>query len=186
MSDSKKQQILADKSRKHTSRRKRFIIIAIFVILFIGGAVSSYLFLYVQKVSKPIMSDADISKIINDSVKLANNGKVDEADKAYDDVVAKITDPYQKSILLSSEASNYFNKDDYDKALTITKEAYDLNQNELTASFLARIYEAKGDIQNAIYYYRKAIELIDQADPLSDSNIQHYQNMINILNKKKQ
>jgi len=190
VNNSSKQQ-LASQPKKHFSRKKWLIISAIIVVLFLGGAVSGWLFISRQAtpVAPQVTTDTNTAQAIStkteqtvsDAQQLAYSGKPSDAQTLYDNALKTTEDPYQKSVLLMGKAVLLFRQARYDEALVVAKDAETASQSTNTAQFIAQIYEKKGDTKNAINYYQKAITLIDKTNPLSDSDVQYYQSKIATL-----
>ncbi len=110
-----------------------------------------------------------------------SGGSSDSAGLIYDQAVNKTTDSYQKTVLLCSKAMIYFEDNDYDTALTIARQAEAIDQNVEVESFIARVYQAKGDTKNAADYYNKSVVILRQAQPLDAGRVQYYQVLIKQL-----
>jgi len=172
------------KPRKHKriSRKKRVIIIAIVVIVFAGGVISGWFFVSYQLAVQRENNSKELIKLFDDADKLVNTGKTDQAIAAYDVLIKKTNNTDQKASLLLNKATLYKQNKNYDKALTIAKEAESYSpKNSSVAGYIAQTYAEKGDKKNAIIYYKKAISLVDKTSPMSGSDITDYQNMIKSL-----
>lgn len=166
------------------THKKRWIAIILVVAIFIAGALSAWLFIFnktSQPESDPNAIITNIEQVMDDAKTLANNGKFDEAVALYDKTANDITDPVQKSGLISSKAVLYMNNEQYDKALTVAKEAEAINQNENVTYLIAQIYEKMGDNQNAAEYYKKTIPIVDKSRPMADEDIAYYQSKVDAL-----
>lgn len=164
---------------KRLNRLQLGIIIGVVVLFFSG--VATWLIISNQKSSQVARIAKETSQTVENAKKLANNGSIDDAKTAYDGAIKKTEDPYQKSVLLLSKATLYYNDGKYDDALATAKEAESINQTDNITNFIARIYEKKGDKQKAIEYYQKTITLIDKSQPLADSDAKYYQSKIESL-----
>lgn len=186
MSYNKKQKKIENASKKRFWHKKQ-IIIAVFVFVAIGISVGVWMLLYVHKqttsLSQTTEVPTDITNIVNNAEKLANSGKIDSAKSAYDDAIKKTSNSYLKSTLLLSKATLSFNDGKYDDALTTANEAESASPSDTVSSFIAQIYEKKGDSKNAIKYYQKAISMVDKTQPMSTSDIKYYQSKIDMLSK---
>lgn len=184
------------KLHKSLFSRKWFIITAVFSIILIIGTVFGLMY-YLnlskltsdtttqQKLEETKTQEARADKInqtVDEAKALANNNKVSDAVIVYDQAIKSAEDDYSKSVLLLSKATMYFNASDYSNALAISLTAEATIDSDVTEYFIAQIYEKKGDNENAIKYYQKAIDLVDSTDPLSKDDIQYYQNKIKELN----
>ena len=83
--------------------------------------------------------------------------------------------------LFFEEAVTYNNNGQLDEALSFALKADVLNPTDNIEDFIARIYTVKGDNQKAIIYYQKAINNINQEDPMADSYKEDYEKMIQFL-----
>jgi tetratricopeptide (TPR) repeat protein len=184
VNDSTPQKIPNSKIHKNRPQRKHWIIG--FAAFFLLGAVlvASY-FWYVHYSPNPIAKSNSQSTKINQAVaraeQLANNGKMDEAVKSYDTAASQTSDSYQKSFLILSKATLFFDDKKYADALTIAKQAEGVNENSSVTYMIAQIYEAMGNKSDAILYYKKTIPLVDQSKPLAKNDIQLYQSRIKSL-----
>jgi predicted negative regulator of RcsB-dependent stress response len=173
-------------SKKHSKRKKWLIVCVIIIVLLGGGGATAWYFLYGQK---PKTSTTNTTKTVNQAVAtavsdaqtLANNGNTTAAAAKYDVAIKSSTDNTQKSIIMSSKATLYFNTGDYNGALVAAKEAEAVDKTKNVESFIGQIYEKMGDKQNAIKYYQNAIALVDKSQPMADSYIDYIQTKIDEL-----
>ena len=192
-----------DKQKKHTHRkhehffRKKWVIIgAIIIALFIGGAVSSWLIISFQKKLSPkVTTDQTTSETIKaaaenykaieqpiaDAQKLVLAGDVNGAKVVYEDAIKKTDNSPQKSILLSDEATMYYNAGNYNEALTLAKQAEALDEKVVITGFIVQIYQKLGDNQKTIEYCQKTIDLIKKNEPVYNSDIENYQYIIDSI-----
>lgn len=187
-----KHQTTASPARKHFSRKKRWIIAAIFVTLFFAGAGASWFYVTIKKPAQEqeaallrTKRSQEVNKTTDEAEKLAFNSKGDEAKAVYDNAIKQTTDSYQKSILLLNKANLLLNDNKYDDALVIAKEAEAINLNSAVTHYMAQIYEAKGDASKAIEYYQKTISLVDKSKPVADADIKYFQSRIEALSGAK-
>jgi tetratricopeptide (TPR) repeat protein len=185
VNDSTLPQTPTPKHHAPLSPKKRWIII-IAALLLMAVAVSGW---YVRdhqyamnvKSSQSYSRAVKINQTVATAEQLANNGKEGEAAKVYDDAASKTTDPYQKSILILSKATLYFNDTKYAEALNVAKQAESINENSTVTYLIAQIYEAMGNTVSAVTYYKKTIPLVDTSKPLAKSDIEYYQSRIQAL-----
>ncbi len=164
------------------------MIVVTVVVIALGGGVVAWYFIYGQKskisntkIDNLTASNQVVVNAVDNAQVLISKGDITGAKVVYDNAIKGTTDSYQKTALLSSEATAYINSGDYSQALTAAKELEAVNQNSGVASTIAEIYERQGDAQNAIKYYKKTIELIDTKQPRSDAYIQYIQSKIDVL-----
>lgn len=178
------QQQKTSSSRKRFYRKKWFIVLAT-IIIFAGGIFGGWFYISNQKPSSSQATklDEEINKTLYNTQTLINNGKIADAKSAYDDAISKAETPEQKSMILLSESTMYFNDGKYDEALALAEEAESIIENYSATDAIARIYEIKGDKQNAIKYYQKTINLVDKSQPMSSDDIQYYNFKIKALSE---
>lgn len=116
---------------------------------------------------------------------ILNGGSISEASAIYDDAIQAESDSTTKISLILSQATMYFNNDEYDKALSLANQAEAIAESSGLDAFIAQIYEKKGDTVNAMKYYQKAIDVIDNNDPLAGADVEYYQTIIDNLNSEK-
>lgn len=76
---------------------------------------------------------------------------------------------------------NYSNQNDHQKALDALKQADAAKSTYTTSHLIAEQYEALGDKQSAIAYYKKTITQLDTKSPGYASDKQDYENRITAL-----
>ncbi len=183
MSKNKEHQKEAKKLRKRLSKRKKLIIGGAIAILLVTIGLGVWFLIQSQKPKIPIITRTteQINQVVTDADVLASSGDISGAKTAYNQAVDQTSDATQKSYLLISNASLYYEEGNYDQALIIAKqaEAYKLDEN--VASMMAEMYKMKGDKQNAIIYYKKSIDLTDKTSEMTDNTL-YYQTEIDILN----
>ena len=169
-------------SRKHSARKKSLIIIVILLVV-IGGSVGVWMYLRAQgqKQDTPaVVANTDnqvadkldkTDQTVSDANNLADNGDINGAKGMYNNAIQQTSDLDQRKTLLIGEASTYYNDGDYDQALTIAKQAESISLDANLAGLIAEIYRVKGDTQNAILYYNKAIALTDKSNPENDHTL---------------
>jgi tetratricopeptide (TPR) repeat protein len=188
VNNSNKQQS-AVQPKKHFSRKKWLIISVVIVVLFVGGAISGWLFISRKATPAAPQVTTDATQVVStktdqtlsDAQQLAYSGKSSDAQTLYDNALKTTDDPYQKGVLLMGKAVLLFRQAKYDEALAVALDAEAASQSASTAQFIAQIYKKKSDTNNAIAYYQKAISLIDKTSPLADSDAQYYQAEITAL-----
>ena len=182
MKDNNKQQQSTPLSKKHSSRKKRWIV-SFVLILVLCGVIVAWFVVTREKKTTPQTQDINkaTSQTVSDAQALANNGKVDAAKAAYDAAAKNTNDNDQKSIFLSQKATLLFNNAQYEEALVVALEAESAKKDATAEGFIAQIYEKKGDKQKAIEYYQSALVLVDKSQPTSDVDIQYYQSVIRRL-----
>jgi tetratricopeptide (TPR) repeat protein len=174
---------------KRHIRKKWWIIAAIVGALFIGGAVSGWVYLAHNTPEPSAKTDEEarqkLRATIDDADILASSGKTQEAMALYDQALSESNDPFEKSRLLLNKSRTSFNAEKYDEALTMAKEAESVQTSATVTYFIAQIYEKKNDTESAIAYYEKTIPLVDRSSPVADDDIQYYKSKIKILNESK-
>lgn len=174
---------------------KKWLIVGIAAALLVGSGIYGWIYLSdknahtaeeTSRAQEAIVNKAKNVAMINNTADEAQNivgrgGDINDAVAVYDEAIKSVDDAYSKSIMLLDKATFYLNDKNYDSALSIAKEAEVINSNKAVAQFVAQVYEEMGDKKNAIEYYRKAIALVDDTDPLSSDDIEYYQNKIKEL-----
>ena len=167
-------------------------IIIISAVAFIGGCIYSWLFIIPSLLGNDnTTTDEPNSQVVelptsvvsakNYADKLGDSGQINDALSEYDKAIASAKDNYSKAYLLQSKATVYFNNRDYDNALETAKKADELSNSSASNYLIARVYEEKGDKDSAVLFYKKAIELVDEEDPVAGDDIQYYQDKIRRL-----
>lgn len=156
------------KNKKKTT----ILIILIFLFLFVV-VLSVYSFIYFNKPPDEPMTRDEV-------VVLADSGDIDKAISILDAQINKSQkDEIKKSDLLLQKATVLFNAEKYNDALKIVKEEYKKTPNENNAQFLASIFEKINDNDNAVIYYKKAVESSSKSDV--SSSVDYYNYKINLL-----
>jgi len=192
MSVGKRHKKTAFKLHNNLLQKKRLVISASVIVLLLVSSLITCLILINNKKHEPILAPVDFNALQEaraitvdntsyDAQALARNGKNDEAVSLYDDAIKSSDDAYSKSTLTLNKATIYFNNGDYEKALSVAKEALSIQETDNVDQFIAQIYTKKGDNQNAIVYYKKAVALVDKSQPMAEANIKYYNLMITNL-----
>ena len=157
---------------KHSSKKKWVIIGAVVFVLLVAGGIGGWLLISSsQKAKAPAVitrTSDQIDRVVSDANTLADNNDTNGAKAAYDNAIKQTSDASQKATLLVGDASIFYDNGEYDQALTIAKQAEAIKLDVGLAAFIAEIYRIKGDSQNAILYYQKAIDLTDKSVPEED------------------
>jgi tetratricopeptide (TPR) repeat protein len=168
-------------------RRKKIFIIIIVVLVIAFGVGGYYWFTKINpntsnsssKINTQVVTDtaSEAKKVLD------NGGKVEDAAQVYEKAISETSDDPTKAALLFDSAILHMNNHDFDEALKDALASEAITPLEAIEKTIAEIYEEKSDVQNAIKYYRKAIELVDKSDPMANSDTQDYQNRIDALNR---
>lgn len=180
------------KSRK--KHKKLFIVIIILLVLAIGGGVWFFWNNYINEkssnstsqdgTSQSLESSEKVTNASNEAQKIVNTGgSVETAAAVYDDALDITKDAYSKSIMLIYKAALYSDSGDIEEAIIIAKQAEELDSNITVTSFIANKYDINGDTEDAIYYYKKTINLLDKTQPSYSEDLQYYQNRINTISE---
>jgi len=176
---------------------KKWLVIGIIVLLFFAGVAGVWLFISNQ-VSLSSSKNQQISKEaiaqqtkknnqLIDSTETDVQNSIDSGSKVtdtaiiYDKAVGQTEDAKTKAYILLNKSVMYSNDKMYDEALSAALESEAADKNPNIEKLIAEIYEMKNDNKKAIEYYQKAISLVDKSQPLSNSDIQDYQNRIQFL-----
>lgn len=171
--------------RSFKIKKKWLIVVASVMVLFVAGGLNAWYFIAKDQSIDNAQVDETETEVYEKSVEadtLANMGDSEGAVSAYDEAIDGSEDDLEKIALMISKATIYFNEGNYDEALSVMLEAKNTYESSATASFTAQIYEAKSDKENAVAYYQKAIDLLDETNPVADSSREYYQFKIDELN----
>lgn len=177
-----------NKKTKRVFKKKSIIIgIVIFVVFFASSAAISWFLMQnnkkVDDKTNPIvLSDAD-KKVISIRENYNKTKNIEDAAKAYDEVISQTSDNVKKSSTLVAKSVLYMNNKDYAQALTIAKQAVETNASFNSQQYLAQVYQAMKNYDDAIVAYQKAIELIDSSSPMAESDRTYIEQAIADLNK---
>lgn len=192
MSYNKKEHKLANKKLKNGHLRKKLLItiVMFFVVAAVGGA-CAWCYFYSQK---PTTSNSDTinpeqtaknnyvaTVTSNVQKKVTEGSSVADATLLYDEAIKASNDVETRSMLYLEKSTTYLNNGHIDEALAAALKSEAELQNENIDQYIAGIYVTKGDKQNAIKYYQKAIDLIGSDDPLSGADAQSYRELIQRL-----
>lgn len=167
------------KKRLHFKHQKLVFIIVILVLAGVGA--------YLGLVAKPWIN-------------WPSGSKVSEPDYSYNSVVSNVNETnYPKAVALldtqaaqakddNAKISAYFQQfslalkmKKYDEALRYAQLADSVRSYSETSSAIAKSYAAKGDKQQAIAYYKKAISQLDQATEAGQTDTRDYNKAITEL-----
>lgn len=180
--------------KKRLSRKKWWIIGAVVVVVLLGGVASAWFVMSHKKAtSSPPLSTKQAAVKRNEQVKQtadqaqqqAAKGDVAQAKATYDGAIKSTSDLTQKSQLLYSKALLLYISNDQAGALSVAKEADATQSSRATADFLAQMYQVRGDKQNAVVYYQKALSMVNKSSPQADRDIKKYQALIAALSGSK-
>jgi len=178
------------KSKQKHELNRKWLTILVCIVLLILGVVGGWMYNAIQQsivddkaVKQATERTAKVNKTENDAqILVEKSGDIKGAELIYDNAIrAAGTDSDLKYRLLMNKATLYFNNGDYQKALVTARQAEVVIKNSNVEQFLAQIYEAMGDKQNAIKYYDLAISLLDKSSPMADSDKNYYQSKISEL-----
>lgn len=93
------------------------------------------------------------------------SGNTARATAVIDEAIKKTDSPAQKSVLYHTKATLVASTDT-PAAIKASEQSVALNPNFENTAYLAELYERNGDKQKAIEYYKKAIILYNQMEPV--------------------
>lgn len=113
---------------------------------------------------------------------LTLDNKPEEAEKKISELLAdpNVSAEVKYSLYLQQGAT-YYQKGEYQPALDSYTKAFDIRQTYPVAQSIGSTWLALGNKQKAIEYYRKAIELIPQDNPVRDDEVQVIEEQIKAL-----
>lgn len=113
----------------------------------------------------------------------AATGNYDSAVKTIDDQLKSTTDKDIRYRLFMQKSAILVEKSDFTDAYEAALSAYQLEKTSNSASNVAYVLAKMKNKKDAIAYYKIAISLIDSNDPMSGSDKDYYQSLINGLEK---
>ncbi len=180
---------LGDKKTKKVFKKKNIIIgIVIFVVFFASAAVISWYVMQnsnkkIEDKANPIVLSENDKKVISIRENYNKTKNVEDAAKAYDEVISQTSDVVKKSSTMVAKSVIYLNNKDYEQALAIAKQAVEVDTSFNSQQYLAQVYQAMKNYEDAIIAYQKAIELIDNNSPMAESDKAYIEQTIVDLNK---
>lgn len=130
---------------------------------------------------QPISTESKLPPVFQESQKLADQGKVEEANKKLQEAAEQATEPAAKQAFVVTQGVNYSNTGNYQKALELYLEAEKTHSNYSSSHLIAEAYEELGNKEKAIEYYKKSITQVDPELPYYDDEINMLQNKIREL-----
>jgi tetratricopeptide (TPR) repeat protein len=113
---------------------------------------------------------------------LVGAGKTEEAKQKVDEFIkAPSTPPSEKYMLYITKANLANDAQDYQAALSALLEAEKVEETSEVASKIGTMYEQLGQNDKAIEYYKKAIRLNPQDDPMRERENETLAEMIRYL-----
>jgi len=106
----------------------------------------------------------DAMAIYDEATKLVAEKGVGEANRYYDEQVAKESDKNEKVSLLLDKASVAYNAGDFEAALKAAFDADAIRSTSGTLGMIAQSYEGKGDKTKALEYYKKALAALQKSE----------------------
>lgn len=170
--------------RKHSSKKKWVIIVSLSILILVVAAALYWFYAKGNQVSIVNRTDDEIQQIVNRTEQLNDDGESSKSESELQRAIKETAESSQKASLLDNMAYIYYENDNYDQALAAALEAELLSGNDVSdgsKAFIASIYEAKGDKQNAIKYYQQAIELLDKSYSWYESRLNDYRSSITDL-----
>jgi len=175
-------------------QKKQLLFGLVIIVVIIITTTTAVLFSQYQASIQP----ADIKKTKVDSQKTVVEKKSDDAmKKAYegdaaggaaelDAAIAATNDSNEKYIFYSRKATLLYNSQDLPGALAAALKAYEFKKSSDSAALVGQFSRESGNTTQAIEYYKKAIELIDKADPYWDEDSVYYKAIVAELEGGKQ
>lgn len=119
--------------------------------------------------------------VAQEAQKLADAGKVEEANKKLQESADQTTDTAEKQKFIVRQGVNYTNSGDHQKALELYLQAEQVHSDYNVSHLIAEAYTELGDNAKAIEYYKKAIPQVDPEHPAYNDEIAYLQNKIREL-----
>lgn len=171
MGDNVKKKKFIHKSHKYHSKLKWLIIVALVIIISVGGVFAYYKFF--SNKTNTLPSTNELSSTEKAS-QLATSGDYIAGQKILDEELSKQTDDVGKIDAYVNKAILATNNEKYDDAITFANKADNLSQNRMTSRLLAQIYAKMGDTAKALEYYQLTISRYSENDKISDDEAQNY------------
>lgn len=131
----------------------------IVIVLAIVGTVSWSIWRSSQDGSGTKVPMVSVGEVPIAALSYANAGDVDGGLNYYDSQIVQRTDTTDKRRLLLYKSDFAVGVKRYKEALSAAKQADAIKADISSAVALARVYEGMGDKQQAVIYYKKALEL---------------------------
>jgi tetratricopeptide (TPR) repeat protein len=170
--------------------QKKQILFAAIIIVVVGLSVTAaVLFSQYQASVRPDSDNkpattspkAVIEEKADDAMKQAYEGDVSGGAASLDEAIKNTTDNHEKSVYYSRKATLLYNSQDLAGALAAALQAYELEKSSDSAALVGQFSKESGNNAQAIEYYKKAIELIDKADPYSNEDVKYYNSIVKEL-----
>lgn len=174
---------------KGSSKGRKKLITIVGVVLLIGLAAGAGIFFRWQQSQNPNGSKDDGSSSsstssgdldglsqnpfptsVKEAQNLANNGNTAESNKQISAGIASTSDNDEKYELYLQQGVNNENDEKWDDAIASYKSAEAIKKTATVYIGLGRCYEAKGDKQTAVNYYKQSIPLLDSNDPMYEAD----------------
>ena len=187
--------IIKNIPKKQVDKKKIIIVVAISVLLIIGG-VGAFLLLGSGRIGVGNTDNVreDGSEMTNgtkravDELKQLQVASVDDPEGSYGEIMGKYNDlsgsdldDQDKQKVLQNQAAYLLSIEKYDEALAKAQEAEAIISNFVNDSLIALIAEAKGDKQMAIDYNKKLLDQYSKELPVRQAEYDRIEAKINRL-----
>lgn len=119
-----------------------------------------------------------VEKKANDAIKKAYEGDVAGGVAEIDQAVRDTNDSFEKYTLYSHKATLLYNSGDVAGGLEAALMAYKFKQSSDSAALVAQFSRESGNKEQAIQYYKRAVELVDKTDPYANEDAEYYGAMV--------
>lgn len=156
--------------------KKRTVFIAIGIVVLLLGALAAGAFIRwaIVQFSDQAASTSEAVELpanVTEAQNLLLEGKVDEATSFIDKSLADPnTSDQDKSLLYVQLGNAAAEKGDYNAAIDSFLKSFELEEGFQVASKLGTYYQQVGNNEKAIEYYKKAIELNPESNPMREAN----------------
>lgn len=133
-------------------------IISALLLVAIGGTVAWVNYMSSVNKEEPIAL-TPIEDVQAAALEYASSDDIDGGLAFYDDEIKKRDDDGEKKRLLLYKSSFARQAGRSEEALAATKQADEISPDAATAEALAKAYDASGDLEQALIYYKRALEL---------------------------
>jgi tetratricopeptide (TPR) repeat protein len=184
---SKPTQVVVMSSKRRLTRRKAVGLMLVLLLLTVAAGIAVAMVLTSDKGNGDAEDNTPKTTAqaieATDKLRYSNNyeGAVSQASQAYEDSDSDD----DKYVLAQQTAAIYESNKDYDNAIEWYLKADELKPNQRgPLGGLGRCYEAKGDKQKAIGYYKKVVALKDVTGEGVQNDQAYYQYLIDRLSEK--
>lgn len=159
-------------ARKLTQKKASLGVVVIITIAALGVAGWLLRENLTQKTSEDAVVLLPVDSVLANAMNYTDDGDIKGGLAFYDSQIKSRKDVNERQQLLRYKSSFALKAGEYQQAIDAAKQAEVVKVTVGTTIALAKAYEDKGDKQQAVQYYRKAIELSPKDDLGSRYNVE--------------